>query len=238
MLEINIKKKYPDFELQVDLRLPLGNIALFGPSGSGKSLTLNCLAGLVRPDSGRILVGEWTLFNREKGIDLRPQERRLGYVFQNYALFPFLTARDNILYGVPRLPPEEKERRLADLLRMTGLTGLEGKKPAQLSGGQQQRVALARTLITEPRMVLLDEPFSALDSMVRRNLRREMLEILQAKKVPAVIVTHDLNDAVILSDYMAVIEDGRVLQAEATGQVLRQPAGERVAQLTWADRQL
>ena len=232
MLDIKIKKKFPDFLLDVAFDLPHGITALFGPSGSGKSLTLKCIAGLIKPDEGRIIVNDQTLFCRQSGIDLSPQKRKIGVVFQNYALFPFLTVRENILFGTPTLSRPEKEEKLAGLLQMMGLKGLEQKKPAEISGGQQQRVALARTMAADPQLILLDEPFSALDSIVKVKLREELLDILLQQRVPAVIVTHDLNEAFSLSDFMVLIEAGQVVQSGGKEAVIDRPANRQAARLT------
>jgi molybdate transport system ATP-binding protein len=230
-LEVAIRARLADFTLDVTWTAGDGVSVLFGPSGSGKTLTLQCLAGLVRPSAGRILVDGRVLFDEAAGVDLPPQSRRVGYVFQGYALFPHLSVRSNVAFGLRDRPPAERLRRTAEVIERLGLGGLEDRHPRELSGGQRQRVALGRALAIEPAFVLLDEPLSALDLPLRRTLRDELDVILKDWKVPAVLVTHDFSEAYRLGDRVIVYEAGRVRQAAPRGELLRRPASESVARI-------
>ena len=230
-LDVEIRAGLRGFTLDVAWTAGDGVSVLFGPSGSGKTLTLQCLAGLVRPDAGRIVVDGRVLFDSAAGIHVPPQERRLGYVFQGYALFPHLTVRSNIAFGLRRCLAAEQARRTTAVIERLGLGGLEGRYPRELSGGQRQRVALGRALAIEPSLVLLDEPFSALDLPLRRTLRDELQAILQDWRVPAVLVTHDFSEAYQLGDSVIIYEEGRVRQSALRGDLLRRPASESVARI-------
>ncbi|MBS1117423.1 MAG: putative transporter ATP-binding protein, partial [candidate division NC10 bacterium] len=230
-LELKIRLELNGFALDVAWTAGGGVSVLFGPSGAGKTLTLQCLAGLVRPDAGRIVVDGRVLFDSAAGIHVPPQERRLGYVFQGYALFPHLTVRSNVAFGLRRRPAAERDRRTAEVVERLGLRGLEDRYPRELSGGQRQRVALARALATEPALVLLDEPLSALDLPLRRALRDELQAILADWKMPAVLVTHDFAEAYQLGDRVVIYEAGRIRQAAPRGDLVWQPASESVARI-------
>jgi len=201
---------------------------LFGPSGAGKTTILRCLAGLERPDSGAIRFGNETWFDGARTVCLAPQARRIGYLFQDYALFPHLTVAQNIGFGVGGARAERRAQvaRLVDVLQ---LHGLEGRYPPGLSGGQQQRVALARALATQPRILLLDEPLSALDAPTREPLRRELRRVLTSCGVPTLVVTHDRVEALALGDRMLVIAAGRIRQAGPVHEVFSRPADLTVA---------
>ena len=207
-------------------------IVLFGHSGSGKSLTLRAIAGLLRPDAGRIVIGGAPVLDTARGIDVPPQRRGVGMVVQSYALFPHLTVRENIAFGLHGLPRREQRRRVDELLGLLDLGQLAERRPATISGGQAQRVALARALAPRPRLLLLDEPFSALDSAIRVNLRRELARLKRELELTIVFVTHDLREAYNLADQIAVFDGGRVLQVGARDEVFSRPASARVAQLT------
>ncbi len=230
-LEVALKLSLPGFSLDVEWAAAEGVVVLFGPSGAGKTLTLQCLAGLVRPAGGRIVVDGRVLYDARAGVDLPPQARRVGYVFQGYALFPHLTVRSNIAFGLRGSPPEERARRVGAIIARLGLEGLEERYPADLSGGQKQRVALGRALAIEPSLVLLDEPLSALDAPLRRALRDELRAILADWGVPAVVVTHDVAEAYQLGDWVIVYEAGRVSQAGPRRELLLRPASESVARI-------
>ncbi len=227
-----IQKRFPGFTLDVAWEADDPVVALFGPSGAGKTLTLHCLAGLVRPDRGRVVLGGRVAFDSAAGVDLPPQARRLGYVFQGYALFPHLTVEANVAFGLNRLPRRERSRRAGEVLERLGLAGLERRYPGELSGGQQQRVALGRALAMDPELLLLDEPLSALDAPLRRQLREELGRILREWGKATVLVTHDLAEAYQLADRVVVYEAGRVLQTAPKSELLWQPTSERVARLT------
>lgn len=230
MLIVDVRKAVGQFQLRVQLQAPPGVTALFGRSGSGKSLTLQCVAGLVTPDAGRIALNGQTLFDAA-GTNLSPQSRAVGYVFQQYALFPHLTVAGNVAYGLAGLARPERAARVREALRAVRLSGLEERLPAELSGGQAQRVALARALATHPRVLLLDEPFAALDSLMRAKLHQELQELLQELAIPALLVTHDLAEAYALSRHLAVLEEGRVLQCGPREQIYYHPVSRPVAEL-------
>jgi len=231
VLSVSLTKRLPDFTLDVTWDAADVVTGLFGPSGSGKTLTLDCLAGLARPDAGRIVLRDRVLFDAARGIDVPSRDRRLGYVFQGYALFPHLTASDNVAYGLRGRPRDERRRRVADVIGRLGLSGLEQRYPAQLSGGERQRVALGRALAPEPTLLLLDEPFSALDLPRRRALRDDLARVLRDWGTAAVVVTHDFTEAYRLADRIVVYEAGRVVQAAPRAELLWQPASEAVARI-------
>ena len=183
-LYVDIEKRLGAFRLQSKFEVADETLALLGASGCGKSVTLKCIAGIMTPDRGRIVLNGRVLFDSEKKIDLTPQQRRVGYLFQQYALFPNMTVEQNILCGIREGRRSEKRALAAEKLRMFRLEGLEKKYPAQLSGGQQQRVALARILCSEPQAILLDEPFSALDSYLKWNLELELSDLLAGFRGP------------------------------------------------------
>jgi molybdate transport system ATP-binding protein len=210
MLELRVLKRFEDFTLDVELAAGAPLTALLGPSGSGKTLTLRAIAGALRPDAGRLVLDGEALFDAERGIDLPPQARRVGYVPQQYALFPHLDVVGNVGFGLPARGGPEARARIAELLHLVDLTGLERHKPRQLSGGQQQRVALARALILRPRLLLLDEPFAALDATIRAEVRRGLLDLQRRLGFRALLVTHDPEDAA-LAGQTFTFKDGRIV---------------------------
>lgn len=231
MLSIQIRKQLAPFTLDLHLDAPSEKIiVLFGASGAGKSLTLAMVAGFIAPDAGHIALGDMVLFDAARGINLPPQARKIGMVRQDLALFPHLSAADNVAYGL-RGSNAEKAVRVKELLALVHLDEFGTRKPSELSGGQQQRVALARALAIEPRLLLLDEPFSALDLQTRVELRRELQELQKRLKTSMLFVTHDLGEAALLADEMAVVENGHVLQFDTPNQILRAPINTRVAQI-------
>ncbi len=201
---------------------------LFGPSGAGKTTVLRCLAGLERPQQGRIRFGDETWLDTERGICLPPQQRGIGLLSQEYALFPHLTVAGNVEFGV-RGPRAGRPARALAILEALGLQGLTTRSPAQLSGGERQRVALARALASSPRLLLLDEPLSALDAGTRESLRRELRRVLVGCGVPTLVVTHDRLEALALGDRMAVLVDGRIRQTAAVHEVFSRPVDALVA---------
>jgi len=203
-------------------------VALVGPSGSGKSTLLRCVAGLMHPSRGRISCNHRIWFDSESKLRLAPQQRRVGLVFQQYALFPHLSALSNVALASTR---SDADAHAADLLGRLGLVGLAERRPSELSGGQQQRVALARALAREPDVLLLDEPFSAVDQPARHELYHELAELHRTVALPIVLVTHDLNEARRLADRMVIIDGGTTLQQGTPAQVLSQPRSARVAEL-------
>lgn len=202
------------FRLQAKFEASSRRIALFGPSGSGKSLTLMALAGLLKPRTGRIEVRGRTFFDAASGLNVPARRRNIGMLFQDYALFPHLTVRDNVAFGLKpflgRLQPAHR-RRVDDLLELCGLSDLAGQRPGQISGGQRQRTALARALATEPDLLLLDEPFTALDQPLRERMRAELFAILERFDTPMVMVSHDLDDVDHFAQTLVAFGRGRVL---------------------------
>ena len=230
-ISVDIEKKLGAFTLRVQFETPGGTMALLGASGCGKSVTLKCIAGIMTPDRGRIVLDGETLFDSERGIDLTPQQRRVGCLFQQYALFPTMTVAQNIRCGIRGGERSEKKRQTAELLRRFRLEGLEKKYPAQLSGGQQQRVALARILASEPRAILLDEPFSALDSFLKWNLELELSDLLADFTGPVLWVSHDLGECCRNCGSVCVMENGRSSPVTDMETLLRRPATVGAAQL-------
>jgi molybdate transport system ATP-binding protein len=224
--------------IEVQLRRPADACSvtvLFGPSGSGKSTTLRCLAGLERPERGSIRFADEIWFDALRGVFLSPQRRRIGYLFQDYALFPHLRVAQNIGYGLGRISAPERRQRIDEITALLGLGGLEHRFPGQLSGGQQQRVALARTLVCRPRLLLLDEPLSALDAPTREHLRRQLRHWLLALRMPTILVTHDPIEALALGDDVVVFEGGRVRQSGTVEEVFSAPVDAAVARLVGVD---
>ena len=230
-LEVRIRKRLgASFSLDVDFVLDGAALGILGPSGCGKSMTLRCIAGVETPDSGRIVHNGRVFYDSEAGVNLRPQSRRVGMLFQNYALFPRLDVVQNIGIGVD-LPAAEKASLVRSWLNRMQLVGFEKRLPSQLSGGQQQRVALARMLAAGPELVLLDEPFSALDYHLREQMQLEMREAL-AGYPESVMVTHSRDEAYRLCDELLVLEAGRVLGRGGCRELFRNPGSRRVAELT------
>ncbi len=204
------------FRLEVAFATDKDFIVLFGPSGAGKSLTLQTIAGLIAPDEGRIVVGERILFDSYRKIRVPARHRNVGYVFQDYSLFPHLTVAQNVSFGLkqgwPWYLPQGERLGLEEVLEIFELTPLRYSLPRDLSGGQRQRVALARALIRRPSLLLLDEPFSSLDTLLRAKMRRELLRIKERFTIPVVLITHDPEDVAVLAETVVVYEHGRVSQ--------------------------
>ncbi|MDR3294974.1 MAG: ATP-binding cassette domain-containing protein [Clostridiales Family XIII bacterium] len=209
-LSVSIRKRLPGFTLDVAFTAsPQETLALLGASGCGKSLTLQCIAGILRPDSGSITLGAQVLFDSEKGINLSPQRRRVGYMFQNYALFPNMTVLQNVAAGVRAPSRDEKIAAAKCWIETVRAGGLENRRPLELSGGERQRVALARMLASEPKAILLDEPFSALDDYLRWQLELELSDTLRKLGLPSVFVSHSRDEVYRLSDKVCVLDRGR-----------------------------
>lgn len=230
-LGVRIGTSFGGFSLRVDFNAPPGITALFGPSGAGKTLTLRAIAGLSRPAHGRIFLGDRVLFDSEAGVNLPTRLRRIGYVFQQSALLPHLSVAANVAFGLHDWSRGARAERVAELLDLVGLSGQEERRPEGLSGGEQQRVALARALAPRPDLLLLDEPFAALDSRVRRRLRSELLELHAATGVPMVLVTHDLGEVKQLAGWLVVFGAGRVASAGRTADVLAEPRDSELSEL-------
>jgi molybdate transport system ATP-binding protein len=206
-------------------------LALVGPSGSGKSTVLRAVAGLNRPERGRVSVGEDIWLDTDLKVFVRPHRRAVGFVFQSYALFPHMTAEMNVAAALDHLPASARAQRARELLALVHLDGLESRRPAELSGGQQQRVAVARALARDPKVLLLDEPFSAVDRATRKRLYREIAELRRSLDMPVILVTHDLDEAVMLADRIAVLYRGRTLQTGTPEEITNRPVSPEVARL-------
>ncbi|MDL2327654.1 ATP-binding cassette domain-containing protein [Ruminococcaceae bacterium OttesenSCG-928-A11] len=230
-LSVDIKKRFKGFTLAVRFTSEGGPLGILGASGSGKSMTLKCIAGIETPDEGHIEVNGRVLFDSAKKINLKPQQRHIGYLFQSYALFPNMTVTQNIACALAG-PKAEKQARVQALAAQFGLAGLEHRYPAQLSGGQQQRVALARILAYQPEVLLLDEPFSALDAHLKEALQVEMKKLLAGYRGDVIMVTHSRDEVYKLSQNLMVLEDGRVVAHRPTRAMFERPGGETAARLT------
>ena len=230
-LVVDIEKKLGSFLLRSKFETGSGTMALLGASGCGKSVTLKCIAGIMTPDKGRIVLDGETLFDSEKHIDLTPQRRQMGYLFQQYALFPNMTVLQNIQCGIRSGSRGEKQQRASEQLRRFRLEGLEKKYPAQLSGGQQQRVALARILASEPRAILLDEPFSALDGFLKWNLEMELADFLSDFSGPILWVSHDLGECFRSCRSVCIMDNGASLPVTDMETLVHHPATQCAARL-------
>lgn len=231
-MEVSIRKAWKGFSLDVDFSCGDGVLGILGASGCGKSMTLKSIAGVERPDSGRIVAGGRVLYDSACSVNLRPQKRRIGYLFQSYALFPHMSVEENIACALGHLPRGERGAIIRDMLRRFRLEELGTRYPGQLSGGQQQRAALARILACEPDALLLDEPFSALDYYLKEQLQLELLDLLRDYRGDVVIVTHSRDEVYHLCRRLMVMEDGRCIAAGDTREVFRRPGLLPVARLT------
>jgi molybdate transport system ATP-binding protein len=235
VLQADLEHPVGDIELQVGFTVaPARCLALAGPSGAGKTTILRLIAGTVRPARGRIALGEDVWVDTASGAWLAPEQRRCGYVFQDYALFPHLSAWRNVAYGLRGVARTDRRRMAYDLLDRFGLVDRADARPTQLSGGERQRVALARALATEPAALLLDEPLAALDPRTRASAARELASTLHALEVPSLLVTHDFNEAALLGDEIGVIDGGRIIQRGSASQLAAAPATAFVADFTGA----
>jgi molybdate transport system ATP-binding protein len=221
----------PAFHLEVEFEAAPGVTVFFGPSGSGKTLTLDCIAGFVAPDAGRIMLDNRILFDAESGVNLRPQQRSCGYVFQNYALFPHMTLRENLAFAAHSLPRLERHRRIAEQLERFKLTAMGGRYPHELSGGQKQRGSIARALIANPRVVLLDEPGRGLDAALRNDLYSLIQELRHSLQIPVILVTHDLEECFALAEKVLIYDAGRIVYRASPAELLRNPGTAAVAEL-------
>jgi molybdate transport system ATP-binding protein len=228
-LAVKLVKKVHGFLLDVEWEIGDEVAVLFGKSGAGKSMTLQLIAGLMEPDTGFIRSNGTVFFDQASRIDLPPQERSLGYVFQDRILFPHMTVRENIAYGLKEGSTAERQTRVSDMIRLFRLEGLGDRVPSEISGGQKQRVALARALIGRPKALLLDEPFTALDSSLRAEMRELLQEVRNEFGIPVVLVTHDFEDAHLLGDRIMIYIDGRVEQAGSKDDVFLRPRTKEVA---------
>jgi molybdate transport system ATP-binding protein len=235
MLRIAAETRLGDFSLAVELAVAPGEcLALAGPSGAGKSSVLRVIAGLHRPQRGSVACGEHVWLDTARGIDLPPDARRCGYVFQDYALFPHLTAWQNVAYGLTGLRRRERRPRALALLERFGVAERADDRPRTLSGGERQRVAVARALAVEPAALLLDEPLAALDARTRAASGRELAAVLHDAGVPALLVTHDFQEAALLGDRVGVMDGGRIVQLGTPGELAATPKSPFVADFTGA----
>lgn len=235
MLSVQIEKEFPRagsafFQLQINETFPSGFTVLFGPSGAGKSTLLDCIAGLVKPDSGKITLANEVFLDTEQGIVLPPQERGIGYVFQSLALFPHLTVQENVSYGLSGLPPDEREKRMERVAQVFHIRSLQSRKPGELSGGEKQRVALARSVIKEPRMLLLDEPLTGLDAGLRQSILQDLRDWNATQPIPVVYVTHHREEVDAIGDRVIAMVDGHVRGRGTPKEVLDSPRALALAQ--------
>ena len=231
-LKVNVQKKLKEFDLEVDFEFEKGCLGILGPSGCGKSMTLKSIAGIVDPDKGIISLGagdENVYFNSDKKINLKPQDRNVGYLFQNYALFPNMTVEENIGIGLPKNHDGDI---VSQMIKRFHLDGLEKRYPRQLSGGQQQRVALARILAYGPDVILLDEPFSAMDTFLKEQLRIELVNSLSDFDGFSIMVTHDRDEAFQFCDELIVLDEGKIIAKGDTYEIFENPRKVQVARLT------
>jgi molybdate transport system ATP-binding protein len=229
---VEIRKRLsPQFAADVAFTAPPGFTVLFGASGSGKTTVLRSIAGLTRPDAGRIVVGDRTFFDAASGVDLTVQQRRVGYVFQQLALFPHVTVRANIAYGLHGLAAAEQRTRVGAIAESFRITGVLDRKPGQISGGERQRTALARALVTEPAILLLDEPLSALDHAIQSLIMDDLRRWNARHRIPVVYVTHNHREVYALAERVIVMEQGRILETGSPHDVLDRPAQRVLATL-------
>lgn len=235
-LKVDIKRRVPGFALDVAFDVDPGRVAvLFGPSGSGKSMTLRAIAGLARPDGGRVELAGRLLSDGGLGVFVPVEHRRVGYMFQDHVLFPHLTLIENVMFGARGVARDLARDRAREWIHTLRLEGLENRLPRELSGGQRQRGALARTIMSDPAMLLLDEPFSSLDIPTRRHLRSCLMGVIKRLRVPVVMVTHDWHEARALADDVIVMRDGTISQRGSPAEIGAAPRDEFVAELVGAE---
>jgi molybdate transport system ATP-binding protein len=231
----SLRKRLPypqqDFVLEVDFQAPPGFTVLFGPSGAGKSTLLNCIAGLSEPDSGRISVGDRILFDASQKVSLPVAKRRVGYVFQSLALFPHLTVEKNVHYGLSHLPKDERARRASAMLESFRIAHLAHRYPREISGGESQRAALARTLVSDPSVLLLDEPLAALDTATKSKIIEDLRQWNQLHRIPILYVTHSREEVFALGDRVLVLDHGHIVAQGTPHKVIAAPQQETDAQL-------
>jgi molybdate transport system ATP-binding protein len=227
-LDARIKKTLPTFQLDINIQAEASAIVLWGASGAGKTLTLNCLAGFSRPDAGRILVGEDLFFDAATHVHVPPQKRSCGYIFQDHALFPHMTVLQNLRFAAS-VARQKSKPKLKELLEAFELGDMANRKPAQLSGGQRQRAALARAMVNEPRLLLLDEPTQGLDARLKRSFFQLLHKVRERSSALIVLVTHDLDECFELGEYICLLENGRMIQAGNKEAVFAKPASVEVA---------
>ena len=234
-LAVRVRKRIASqaqqFVLEVDFQAAPGFTILFGPSGAGKTTLLDCIAGLAKPDSGRIAIGNRILYDAAQHIDLPVAKRRVGYVFQNLALFPHLTVERNVEYGLAHLPQAERAAQASAILQAFRIPHLASRYPREISGGESQRTALARTLVTDPAVLLLDEPLAALDAATKSKIIDDLRSWNQARRIPILYVTHSREEVFALGEYVIVLDAGRIVAQGTPHEVIAAPQQETVAQL-------
>lgn len=232
LLKVNIQKKLKEFDLDVSFELRKGCLGILGPSGCGKSMTLKSIAGIVIPDNGIVTLKtneETTYFDSDNKINLKPQKRNVGYLFQNYALFPNMTVEENVACGLSK---DDDEKIVSEMIKRFHLEGLEKRYPRQLSGGQQQRVALARIMAYGPDVILLDEPFSAMDTYLKEQLRIELVNSLKDFDGFSIMVTHNRDEAFQFCDELIILDEGKIIAKGDTHEIFENPRKVQVARLT------
>lgn len=231
-LIVQIAKRLPEFELDVSLEAGSEPVGILGPSGAGKSMLLRCIAGIERPDRGRISLGDRMLFESDRRVQVPARSRRIGILFQSDSLFPHRTVAENIAFGLDKLPAEERAKRVAAWMERTHIQGLEHRRPRELSGGEQQRVALARALATEPEALLLDEPLTALDTHLRSQVEAQLQETFAEFRRPVLLVTHNIEEAYRLGEKLMLLARGKVVAFGEKEDIFRHPPTRMAAQLT------
>ncbi len=230
-LSVNIRKSFPSFRLDVRFESSASRVGILGASGCGKSMTLKSIAGIETPDEGKIVIQGNVMYDSEKKIHVKPQKRNIGYLFQNYALFPTMTVAKNIEAGL-RGSLQENRERVQEMIRAFRLEGMEERLPGELSGGQQQRVALARIMAYEPDVILLDEPFSALDEFLKDRLQQELYDMLKDYQGTAILVSHDRDEIYRFSEELLIMHQGQVITSGETKKIFADPGYKEAARLT------
>jgi molybdate transport system ATP-binding protein len=230
-LSVHLQKRLADFTLDVSFEAASGVTIVFGESGSGKTTLLRCVAGVTRPDAGRIAVGDRVLFDGVERVDVAPSQRNVGFVFQHLALFPHLSAYENIAYGLSHLPPDRRRDRVNAIAESFRITNLLDRRPGRISGGERQRVGLARSLVTDPDILLLDEPLSALDHATQTHIIEDLLRWNDARQIPVLYVTHSQREAFALGQRVLVVEEGTLVADGTPAEVMNAPTHERLAAL-------
>lgn len=233
-VDISVRKKLGEFDIDIAIKSGAKCIGILGPSGSGKSMLLKIIAGIETPDEGLVKVDGRVLFDSSNRINQKPQERSVGYMFQEYALFPTMTVAQNIAAGI-KAKKDEAKRRVNEIVKDYDLEGLEQKLPSQLSGGQKQRVALARMMAYEPHALLFDEPFSAMDVSLKQDIRQELMSAIKQYDRTSIIVTHDRDDAIMMCDWLVIIDQGRLLASGYTNQLITNPPSQEVSKILGCD---
>lgn len=230
-LYVRLKKKVNGFRLNLEWKIGNELVVLFGYSGAGKSMTLQMIAGIMKPDEGLVASGGKVYFDSTMNINLPPQKRPFGYVFQDLALFPHMTVEENIHYGANDIPKPDRKKKVREMIKVFRLNGLEDRFPSEISGGQKQRVAIARALIRKPDALLLDEPFSALDNPLRLEMRGLLKDVRSEFNIPVVLVTHDITEALTMADRLILYSDGKVVQTGTPEEIYLNPATSEVVHL-------